>query len=332
MDILREYGQAAVIYMPVIKRGVVDFALAADWTPAAGDVRISKNGGASANVATLPTAITMGNGAMWQFPLSATEMQAADIVVTVVDAATKAVEHQAFLITTYGNASARHRVNLNDGVRAGLTALPNAAAEAAGGLYTRGTGGRQINQDANGRVDTRTAAMAADVMTAAALAADFTVENTAPILAVLGALANAASSGDPNTSNTMVAMLKRLVNTLGGAAGTPPFPAAAAPANAVSLAEVIRQIYTEVQNLDGASLTNLDAAISSRASAAALATVQADTDDLQTRLPAALVGGRMDASVGAMAANVVTGAALDPTAGAEIADAVWDEALAGHLA
>lgn len=46
------------------------------------------------------------------------------------------------------------------------------------------------------------------------------------------------------------------------------------------------------------------------ATASALATVQADTDDMQTRLPAALVGGRMDSSVGAMAANVVTAAAI----------------------
>jgi len=36
------------------------------------------------------------------------------------------------------------------------TALPNAAAEAAGGLYTRGTGAGQINQAANGQVDTNT--------------------------------------------------------------------------------------------------------------------------------------------------------------------------------
>ncbi len=40
-----------------------------------------------------------------------------------------------------------------DTVRLGLTALPNAAAQASGGLYTRGTGAGQINQDANGRVD-----------------------------------------------------------------------------------------------------------------------------------------------------------------------------------
>lgn len=57
-----------------------------------------------------------------------------------------------------------------DAVRAGLTALPNAAAEAAGGLFTRGAGAGQINQNANGQVDTRTVAMAADVVTAAAIA------------------------------------------------------------------------------------------------------------------------------------------------------------------
>jgi hypothetical protein len=40
-----------------------------------------------------------------------------------------------------------------DSVRFGLTALPNAAAEAAGGLYTRGAGAGQIAQQANGQVD-----------------------------------------------------------------------------------------------------------------------------------------------------------------------------------
>ena len=38
-------------------------------------------------------------------------------------------------------------------------------------------------------------------------------------------------------------------------------------------------------------------------------TILADTNDIQTRLPAALVSGRIDASVGAMAANVMTAAA-----------------------
>ena len=43
--------------------------------------------------------------------------------------------------------------DLNDSVRLGITALPNATAAAAGGLFTRGTGAGQINQDANGRID-----------------------------------------------------------------------------------------------------------------------------------------------------------------------------------
>ena len=46
--------------------------------------------------------------------------------------------------------------------------------------------------------------------------------------------------------------------------------------------------------------------------------VLADTNDIQARLPAALVGGRMDASVGAMAADVLTAAALAADAIAEI--------------
>jgi hypothetical protein len=42
--------------------------------------------------------------------------------------------------------------------------------------------------------------------------------------------------------------------------------------------------------------------------------IQADTEDIQTRLPAALVGGRIDASVGAMAANVLTATAINANA------------------
>jgi hypothetical protein len=49
-----------------------------------------------------------------------------------------------------------------------------------------------------------------------------------------------------------------------------------------------------------------------------IAGVQADTDNIQTRIPAALVSGRMDASVGAMATDVLTATALDATAVTEI--------------
>jgi hypothetical protein len=151
----RKYAAATHIYVPMIKRGVVDFAVGADWTPAAGDVKVSIDGGAAANIGTLPTAITMGNTAVWDFTLASGEVTGKKITVTIADSATKAVEDNAFDIVTFGNASAEWLFDPTDGVRAGLTSLPNAAAEAAGGLYTRGAGAGQINQNANGQVDSR---------------------------------------------------------------------------------------------------------------------------------------------------------------------------------
>ncbi|MFN9371502.1 MAG: hypothetical protein ACK6D3_06425, partial [Planctomycetaceae bacterium] len=58
--------------------------------------------------------------------------------------------------------------------------------------------------------------------------------------------------------------------------------------------------------------------------------IEVDTQDIQSRLPAALVSGRIDASVGAMASSVLTAAALATDAVGEIADGVWDEAYSGH--
>jgi len=70
---------------------------------------------------------------------------------------------------------------------------------------------------------------------------------------------------------------------------------AAIATDAIGSAELAASAVTEIQ-------TGL-------ATAAALVTAQADLDDIQTRLPAALISGRMDASVGSMAANVMTAAA-----------------------
>lgn len=76
----------------------------------------------------------------------------------------------------------------------------------------------------------------------------------------------------------------------------------------------------------GAGLTAVD-----DATLTALAAIQADTDDIQTRLPAALVSGRIDASVGAIAANAITAAAInaDAITAAKIAADVTTELQAG---
>lgn len=71
-----------------------------------------------------------------------------------------------------------------DAVRLGLTALPNAAAEAAGGLFTRGSGAGQINQPANGQIDSNavkvggTTQTGRDIGASVLLAADQAVNTT----------------------------------------------------------------------------------------------------------------------------------------------------------
>jgi hypothetical protein len=67
------------------------------------------------------------------------------------------------------------------------------------------------------------------------------------------------------------------------------------------------QVYTTFPQT-GDSYARLGAPAGASVSAD-IAGVQSDTDNIQTRLPTALVSGRMDASVGAMAAGVITAAA-----------------------
>jgi len=118
----------------MVKRGVVDLATAADWTPATGDMKLTKDQGSLTNVTNLPT--SGGGSVLWSFTASATELQCAELAVQIVDSATKAVEDNMLRIYTYGNAAAKFPVDFSDLVRLGLTALPNAAAAAAGGLPT----------------------------------------------------------------------------------------------------------------------------------------------------------------------------------------------------
>ena len=65
----------------------------------------------------------------------------------------------------------------------------------------------------------------------------------------------------------------------------------------------------DIRDALGLAIPNLDTQ---------LVSLQADTNDIQIRLPAALVNNRMDSSVGAMAANTLTASALATDAVTEI--------------
>lgn len=78
----------------------------------------------------------------------------------------------------------------------------------------------------------------------------------------------------------------------------------------------------EVGDAELYSLTDHIAAIKTRADA-----IEVDTQDLQARVPAALVGGRIDASVGAMQADTISSSALSAAA----VDEILDEVIEGSV-
>ena len=82
--------------------------------------------------------------------------------------------------------------------------------------------------------------------------------DSAALASVVGALADAAAAGDPTSADTLMQYVKQLINTLEGAVGIPVFPAEGAPANNVSIVEVLRAIHADVTGLAGAAMRGTD--------------------------------------------------------------------------
>jgi len=107
MFLLAKYGTETTFRFPMIKRDATDLATSTNWTPATGDTKISKDGGDFANTTNNPSAVGGTGSVGWKLTLTATELQAAEVDIQIVDSATKAVEDQFLVIYTYGNASAK---------------------------------------------------------------------------------------------------------------------------------------------------------------------------------------------------------------------------------
>lgn len=112
-----------------------------------GQPQLSKAGAAFANTTATLTAV--GNG-LYYVELTASEVDTVGFGVVRYKSAATAECQVVFQVISF---------DPYDATRLGLAALPNAAAEAAGGLYTRGSGAGQINQDSNGRIDARAVAV-----------------------------------------------------------------------------------------------------------------------------------------------------------------------------
>jgi hypothetical protein len=102
---LRKYGESAVIDFELYDITGVDLKI--DAVHASGDTKIMKNEAAEAN--TTNGFVDEGQG--YSITLTATEMQAARIVLYIVDAATKVWLDKVIIIETFGNASAQYPDN-----------------------------------------------------------------------------------------------------------------------------------------------------------------------------------------------------------------------------
>ena len=96
MEILGKFNIQQTFYFPLIKAGELNLAVSADYTPAAADCRLSKDGGTWAQASNTVADETEG----WSITLTAAEMQATRVHVNIIDAATKAVEDQSLIIHT----------------------------------------------------------------------------------------------------------------------------------------------------------------------------------------------------------------------------------------
>lgn len=79
---------------------------------------------------------------------------------------------------------------------------------------------------------------------------------TADLLDKLGAVNESAAAGDPSATESVMQYVKQTINILTGTAGIATMPAAAAPANNVSIAEMIRAIYDDTNEAQGKLPTN----------------------------------------------------------------------------
>ena len=84
---------------------------------------------------------------------------------------------------------------------------------------------------------------------------------TADLLDKLGAVNEAAAAGDPSATESVMQYVKQIVNVLTGSAGIVSILPAAAPASGVSLAEMIRAIYDDTNEVQADDYPTTIAAI-----------------------------------------------------------------------
>jgi hypothetical protein len=252
------------------------------------DSEVSKDGGMFADCTNEATEIATSSG-IYFLDLTATEMNA-DTVAVIVKTSSSGAKTTALVIYP-----------LKDGdLTANVTQIAGQTASAAGSVTFPGTIASTTNIT-GGTITTVTTVTNGVTVTTNNDKTGYSLSTAPPTAAAIADAVWDEASGDHLAAGSTGAALNAA-----GSAGDPwttTLPGAYTGSQAGKiLSDILVDTGTTLQGeLDG---------------------IQADTEDIQSRLPASLVGGRMDSSVGAMAANVLTASALASDAATEIAAAV----------
>ena len=153
---LRKYGVATTIDFALYKADGT--ALKTDAVSASGDVTLYRD---EAVVETLDDDQFTDEGAIYSLALSAAEMQAARIIVCVVDQTSPQVWlDKTFIVETYGNASAQHAfdldtatVNLSAATETQIDNIETDTNEMQGKLPTNNIMGSSVKTDKDDEID-----------------------------------------------------------------------------------------------------------------------------------------------------------------------------------
>lgn len=124
------YGRAYTFRAPIVGANTTNFSNT--WTATAGTVKIVLDGGAGANVATLPNIVSSQYVYNWY--LSASEMQADEVIIQTVDRTN--VSDQMFRVITFPDGALRSRnVGSNAAANATTVVLDSGANGATDNIY-----------------------------------------------------------------------------------------------------------------------------------------------------------------------------------------------------
>ena len=241
--------------------------------------RISKNGGAFA--AMTVTITEMENG-FYSFPLSTTHSNTNGLLsILFTHGSSKQINLQ-FRVETLLNDDLASPTNITAGTIATVTNLTNLPTIPANWLTSAGINAAALNGKGDwniGKTGYALSAAGIDSIIDETLTSHVTADSLGVAVKDILADSNELQLDWQNTG--------RLDNILDARMAEASIDTTAGAVDNVTL------VATTTANSD---MRGTDSA----ATAAALATVQSDTDDIQTRLPAALVGSRMDSNMSAI--------------------------------